>query len=368
MNIALLSPSNNAYSETFVQNHKKHFEGNVFFYYGGSVPTYLENEGKLKHSKTDEFIFFLRRLIGRDISYNILDSKTLIRSLKQNNIDIVYAEFGTTGAEVIGICKEANVPLIVNFHGADSSIKSILSTYEDKYLELFQFAKVIIAVSRDMRCRLIKLGCPEDKVIYVANAADEAFFNIEPQYTEDSFISIGRFVDKKAPYYNIIAFGKVVEKHPHAKLYMIGDGPLFEVCKNLINKLNLDNNVFLLGVKKQAEIINYYLRVKGFIQHSITSISGDVEGMPIAVLEASAAGLPVISTRHEGISDVIIDKETGFLVDEHDTDKMAEHMIRILEEKDLAKRLGSKGKENIKNNFSFKKHIESINSIIRGCL
>lgn len=364
MNIALLSPSENSYSETFIQNHKNNFIGNVFYYYKGIVPTHLEGKGKLKHSIIDEFIFFLRKLRGRDISYELLNTKTLIRSLKENKIDLVYAEFGITGAEAIGICKEAKIPLIVNFHGADSSVKSILKDYTYKYQELFQFAKKIIAVSEDMRNRLIEMGCPEEKVIYIANAASSTFLEVKPQYSEEAFLCIGRFVDKKAPYYNILSFQKVIKQFPDAKLYMIGDGPLFETCRNLVNKLGLENNVILLGIQPQNVILEFCSRVKGYVQHSITSTNGDVEGMPIAVLEASAAGLPVISTKHAGIPDVIIHEKTGFIVKEHDVDGIADYMIRILEEENLAQEMGSLGKENIKNNFSFDKHINAINDII----
>lgn len=365
MNIALFSPSQNAYSETFIQNHKNGFEGDVFFYYGGFVPTNLEGVGKLKHSRIDEAIFFVRRLIGKEINYDLLDSKTLIRSLKKNKIDVIYAEYGTTGAEVIGICKEANVPLIVNFHGADSSVKSILSDYKYKYSELFDFAKAIIVVSVDMKNRLMGIGCPENKITYIANAPSNHFFEIQPTYQEDSFVTIGRFVDKKAPYYTILAFKKVLEQFPIAKLYMIGQGPLFEVCHNIIAQDKLKDSIIMKGVQSHSDIAELYTRVKGFVQHSITSLSGDVEGMPVAVLEASAAALPVISTRHAGIPDVIIENETGFLVDEHDVESMAAYMIKILEEEGLAQKMGKAGRKNIKENFNLDMHITAINGVIR---
>lgn len=368
INIALFSPNVEAYSETFIRNHKHFLSGNVFFYYGGVVPTVLEGKGRLQHSLKDDCVFFIRKLLGREIYYQALESNALVTSLKQNEIDVVYAEYGTTGAEVIGICKEAGVPLIVNFHGYDASIKKILEVYRYKYQELFQFAKAIIVVSKEMKQNLIDLGCSEQKIKYIVNAPADEFYDLQPSYSDLSFISVGRFVDKKAPYYNILAFQQVVEKYPEAKLYMIGDGPLLEVCQNLISYLKLENNIILLGVLDQSEIQRYYTQARGFVQHSITSLSGDSEGMPVAVLEASASGLPVISTIHAGIPDVIIDGETGFLVKEHDVNKMASCMIRLIEDEGLAKLMGAAGRKNIKTNFNFSMHIGAINEVVYNVL
>ena len=91
-----------------------------------------------------------------------------------------------------------------------------------------------------------------------------------------------------------------------------------------------------------------------------------MEGTPVGILEASAAGIPVIATRHAGIPDVIIDRETGFLVNEHDVDEMAKQLITLIENQDLAKKMGAKGKENIKNNFSMKMHLEVIISTLES--
>lgn len=81
-------------------------------------------------------------------------------------------------------------------------------------------------------------------------------------------------------------------------------------------------------------------------------------------MEASAAGLPVIATYHAGIPDVIIDGETGLLVAEHDVEAMVEKMLLVLGNKELAKQLGEKGKERIKNNFTMERHLRVIDELI----
>jgi len=91
-----------------------------------------------------------------------------------------------------------------------------------------------------------------------------------------------------------------------------------------------------------------------------------MEGTPLAVLEASAAGLPVISTYHAGISDVVKHEETGLLCDEGDVDTMAENMIKILKNKELAKEMGAKAKDRIEKYFAMDIHINNLYNILES--
>jgi len=101
-----------------------------------------------------------------------------------------------------------------------------------------------------------------------------------------------------------------------------------------------------------------------FVQHSKTATSGDSEGTPVAILEASAAGLPIVSTIHAGIPDVVINDKTGFLVQENDIDQMAEKILYLLRNKEIAIKFGKKGKDFVFNNFSLDKHIETLTKSI----
>jgi glycosyltransferase involved in cell wall biosynthesis len=211
---------------------------------------------------------------------------------------------------------------------------------------------------------VIEMGCPENKVVLNTYGPQPDFGKIKPEFTKKQFIGIGRFTDKKAPYYTILAFKKVVEHYPDVKLLLAGDGVLLNTCKNLINYLGLEENIRFLGIITQEEYQDILKESLAFVQHSITADNGDMEGTPLAVLEASAAGLPVISTRHAGIPDVIKHKETGLLCDEHDVDAMAEHMMSMLKHHSLAKSLGSSGKNYILKNYSLERHITKLNEIL----
>src|SRR6185503_1943415 len=96
------------------------------------------------------------------------------------------------------------------------------------------YAYAVIAVSEKMKEDLTILGCNPKKIGMAPYGPATSFFNLEPDYKIPQFITVGRFVDKKAPYLTIIAFSKVVQNYPNAKLIMVGDGPLLNTCVNLV--------------------------------------------------------------------------------------------------------------------------------------
>jgi colanic acid/amylovoran biosynthesis glycosyltransferase len=360
MNIAILSPSRNAYSETFIQAHKKHLKGKVSFYYSGILPTKLEG-GNLIYSRSSRIIDFIKGYFNlNDFS---LSENILIKSFRKNNIDVVLAEYGVTAQKILKICKQLNLPYIVHFHGYDASISEILKN-NNNYKDVFETASYVVVVSKKMYRDLLNLGCPEQKLVYNVYGPKEEFFKVEPTYSKQQFISIGRFVDKKAPYYLILSFLRVIEKFPNAKMIMAGNGHLLNTCKNLVKFHRLENNIKFLGVISPEEYMEYLVESLAFIQHSVTAENGDTEGTPVALMEASAAGLPVISTYHAGIPDVIKNGESGLLVEEHDVEGMAENMIKFLENREIAKVMGAKGKKNIKENFNLDRHIKLLDDLI----
>jgi len=93
---------------------------------------------------------------------------------------------------------------------------------------------------------------------------------------------------------------------------------------------------------------------------------GDSEGTPVAVLEAGASALPVVSTRHANIPDVIVEGETGFLVDERDVRGMAAQMIKLAEQPELAAELGSANRQRIEQHFDMQNSLSRLPSILQG--
>ena len=288
------------------------------------------------------------------------------QSLKAHHIDVVLAEYGTTSAEITDACKYAKIPLIAHFHGRDSSDYNVLKSYREKYQRMFDYAFSVIAVSHEMEKRLMALGCPKDKLVYVPCVPEDSFFKEEALLTKPQFVFVGRFTEKKAPYAVLLAFKRVVDEYANAKLLMIGDGDLFNSTKNMAKILELSNNVEFLGTQSPDRIIETMKESLAYVQHSIITDEGDMEGTPVAVMEASAMGLPVISTFHAGIPDVVVDGETGLLCKELDVDKMASDMLRLLKDKDFAVKLGRNGKQRMKKYFTKKWQMDILTNVVKA--
>ncbi len=363
MILGILSPNENAYSETFIQAHKS-LPFKIFFYCNGRVPVQLA--GTVGLVRLSHKIYFkLKSLINKKLTASEQILKYLLRKKK---VECVLAEYGVTAAASLRVIQSLNLPLIVHFHGFDASDRNFLLKYKEKYIEVFQYAGAVVSVSRKMTEDLIALGCHPDKIVLNTYGPNPDFFNIRPNFNSKNFIAIGRFVDKKAPHLTIKAFSALAKRCPDAHLFMAGEGNLLKYCQDLVKDLGIGQQVSFLGILPKSQIVRFFSNSLAFVQHSVTAKNGDSEGTPVAILEASAAGLPVIATRHAGISDVIEDGITGFLVEEFDTAGMANYMIELCENPEKAKVMGARGKEFIRSNFTLEKHLSRLTEIINKAM
>jgi len=364
MIIAIFSPSQNPYSETFIQAHKSYIKTEKTYYiYGNSLENMIvEDEGLLINSKQRLFYKAVSKLLKREKKKYFI--KTAANKLKSLKVDVALVEYGNHAVKLIEVFKKADIPFVVHFHGYDISVDRTIRQ-NNNYKSLFAAATFVIGVSKLMCKKLQDLGCVKKKIIYTTCAANPSFENIQPDFETKQALAIGRFVDKKAPYYTILAFKQVIEIFPKARLLMVGDGVLFNTCQNLIKYYNLSDNIQLVGPKTPDDIRLLMQESYCFLQHSVTAEDGNQEGTPVAVMEAALAGLPVISTKHAGIPDVIEHEKTGLLSDEHDVNDMAQNIIRIFRNKDLAFKLAQNAKNIHTEKYTLKNHILTIEETLK---
>ena len=144
-----------------------------------------------------------------------------------------------------------------------------------------------------------------------------------------------------------------------------GGGELFEACVILARALGLEDRIEFKGVLSHEEVAMEMRRARVFIQHSvITPENGDMEGKPVAVMEAMASGLPVVATCHSGIRELIEHNVTGLLVSEYDVEATAAAMIRLAQNDDLARSLGKNASAMIHQHSLISRHVEIMDEII----
>lgn len=291
----------------------------------------------------------------------------LARHLRSVRADAVLAEYGTTGAYLVEGCKKARVPLFVHFHGYDASIRTVLDSNHAAYRKMFDYASGIVAVSEAMKNRLLSLGAPAERLHLNAYGVDpDRFSGGSPETKGPVFFGVGRFVEKKAPYLTVLAFSKVVQAVPDARLIMVGDGPLLGPCKRLATALGVGATIEFLGVQGPIRVSELMRNARVFVQHSLEADNGDCEGTPVAVIEAQMTGLPVISTRHAGIPDVVVDGETGFIVDEGDADGMSARMLQLARDPELAGRMGHAARKHAEAHYTLDRHLNQLAEMIES--
>jgi colanic acid/amylovoran biosynthesis glycosyltransferase len=232
--------------------------------------------------------------------------------LKDGCYDIVHTHFATKsiiGAQLkeIGIMKGK---LVSTFYGYDIT-GFIEKNGKEVYVLLFREADLIIVIVEKWKKKLIDLGCTPEKIItHRIGVAPEKFRNIGKQNDSSiRILSIGRFVEKKGFGEGIRAFAKVNRKNQNIVYEIIGEGPLKNKLKKLTKELGVEEKIHFLGPRNQNEVIEIIKKTDIFLAPSITARNGDQEGTPVVLMEAMAGGLPVVSTYHGGIPELVKDWE-----------------------------------------------------------
>ncbi|RED99549.1 glycosyltransferase family 4 protein [Marinoscillum furvescens] len=338
--IALVLPNNIAYSGTFLESHINHLA--TISTFSSEYPLYGVSNPLKK-------------------GYRYFKEKLMLYKLRRNRIDILLAEFGTIGAEILPFAKKYGIPLAVEFRGFDLSIDRYVSLYLKRYIELSKYAKLIVVKSNSMLAKLEKIGCHLDNVVIIPSGYDVNIFNDNVfSVKSNAVLFVGRFVEKKGPTLVIRAFNESLKNSSNIKLLMVGDGVMLQECKELVFNLGIESCVNFYGVATPTEVRALMQESFCLINHSVTASNGDQEGLPNVILEAMGSGLPVIATRHGGNSDIIVHGENGFLVDEHDTQKAGRYLNNLFENKTKARLMGKNGYKLVKDKYTKYSCIDSL--------
>lgn len=182
-----------------------------------------------------------------------------------------------------------------------------------------------------------------------------------PEHDPDelSFVNVGRYAPQKCQRVLIDAMSTVTEALPHAHLYLVGgSGPLEGALRDRVDELGLSDSVTITGFVPEIE--PYYALADVFVSSSVS------EGLPMTILEAMSSELPVVGTDIPGVSEVIADKESGYLVPPEDPDASAEAMISMADPT-TRRRFGRRGYERAKERFDIQQTVDSYHDLYAEC-
>jgi colanic acid/amylovoran biosynthesis glycosyltransferase len=274
--------------------------------------------------------------------------------------DIVHCHFGPNG--ILGVLmKEIGAvegKVVTTFRGYDLS--SYLQDKGDNvYDYLFERGDLFLSVSNRFKDKLVELGCDERKIAVHRSGVNTHKLNFPVRKLKNDgqvqLLTVARLVEKKGVQYGIQAIAKVLERFPNIMYKIAGDGPRKSSLVRMIKELDIDDKVKLLGWKQHGEIVALMREADILLAPSVTSKGGDQEGIPGVLMEALASRLPVISTQHSGIPELVQDGKSGFLVPERDVDALAEKLVYLIRHPEIWPEMGQAGRAYVEEHHDINK-------------
>jgi glycosyltransferase involved in cell wall biosynthesis len=204
-----------------------------------------------------------------------------------------------------------------------------------------------------------------DRVHRIYNGLDVAEFGRSDfSSTPPLIIAVGRLIPKKGFGDLIRTCALLLERGKSFRCEIIGEGPLENQLRGQIDELCLQDNVELPGAKPQAQLRRRLAAANVFVLPSVIDPDGGMDNLPTVIMEAMATGLPVVSTNIGGIPEMIIENETGFLVQPGDAAAMADAIETVINDCSSAARLGHAGYERARALFSIEKNVRELCALL----
>jgi colanic acid/amylovoran biosynthesis glycosyltransferase len=275
---------------------------------------------------------------------------------RAGNYDVIHAHYGPVANNLRFARDVWRAPLVVTFHGYDYCTiprKEGRNVYD----QMFQNVDLVTIHSAYGRERLIDLGCPAEKLCRLHVGVDPVEFPSKARYLapdEDvRILTVARLVPIKGIAYAIEAIAELHARAIAVHYDIIGDGPERLNLERQIQQLGLAQVVTLHGSQNAQAIREMLSQAHVFLLPSIRN-DGDEEGTPVSLMEAQAAGLPVVASSTGGIPEVVRDGISGLLFPERNAAAMVEKLIWLIEHADTWAKMGALGREHVEKNFNLK--------------
>ena len=364
--LAICAPNLGAMSETFIRRHmqdllpdrtvivansnKKPYCGN----WTVDAPSLVINQLEVGGLKLGLENYLARKFSKRSNKESI--NLAIQKFLDDHQVQVILGEYLNYAFSYFKLSQQLDIPYFAHAHGADVSICLRKKKWRKKYQE-YQQAAGIITMNQISRKRLIDLGIHESKIHVIPYGVDTPNEPLKRKENEViRCLAVGRMVGKKAPILLLESFRQATKEYPNLHLDYVGAGDLLPAVQQFIDAFELKDKVILHGQQPNEFVLQLMKKADIFLQHSIVDPdSGDEEGLPVAILEAMGYCLPVVSTRHAGIPESVLEEETGLLTDEGNVKEMAQHIVALGQDFDLRQQMGLAGWQRVKEFFSWEK-------------
>lgn len=260
---------------------------------------------------------------------------------------LIHCHFAKPTALMAALLPYIGEPRLVStLHGYDVFQTDQTGWYTDDFINR---CDRFLSHSKNLDEVLTERGVSSEKIVRHRYGIDVDEFTPTPEPPDHDnihLLSVARFVEKKGLRYALESLDHLPDEIKGKLTFKIaGDGPRRSLLEDVIEDHDLESIVELLGFKDRSEIKALFRWADVFVLPSVVAENGDREGTPVSLLEAQASGLPVVSTYHSGIPEIVQDGETGLLVAERDPQALADALEELINQPDLRERMGESGRQ-----------------------
>jgi colanic acid/amylovoran biosynthesis glycosyltransferase len=288
-------------------------------------------------------------------------------SRREGNV-LFHAHTGWEGARTVHLRRALGIPHITSFYGRDASVLPRKAYWRALYKKLFREGDLFLAEGAHMRDVLVRIGCPREKIRVVHLGVDLSripFAMREPGRDGEVVGLIAASLrEKKGIPYALEAVARVAPRWPALRIRVVGDGPMRRKIEERIKRPDLTGKVELLGYRDFDFYVKELGRAHFLLSPSVTARDGDCEGgAPVCLIDAQAAGLPILATTHCDIPEVTVPNGSALLAAERDVEELAENLDVLLEKPDRWAEMGRVGRAHVESEFDIRKQTDRIAEI-----
>lgn len=373
-NIAVFSIELFTKTAKFIKRDAEGIEGEVhFFAHKRNIPNEdfenieINSPGFSLIEKTRSF---LSRRFNQKYYFSSQRMKNFyLKEFKEKKIDVVIAHFGPSGIDIMDICEELNLPLVVIFHGYDISKLLSQKNYILGLKSLSKYPRLKVRAVANLYHPILSEYFKKEIIDIIPNGVEVNPVNRKLKFDEKVIITQAcNLVEKKGVEYSIKSLLLFLERRPdkleNVEFLICGDGPLKQQLKKIIpNKYT--TIIKFLGHLSGNEFQSIKNRTDIFIHPSITDSRGETETIPTAILEFMSEKKIVLSTIHGGIPQAIIHGFNGLLHEEKDILSLSISIEKVLDNIMEYQELAENARKSIIENFEFNKQYQQFNKLIK---
>ena len=344
---------------SYLKGHDELLARTHYLYEGGAAATVKRSMAALAGNQKLRFREAFRLLradlwsvgfwSGRKLAYQFLVAAQLADVLIKRGCQHLHIHFAHVPTQIgMYAAAMAGIPFTVMAHANDIFERAFLLPTKA------QRAKKFLTISDFNRAYLERCGVPADKLavvrcgVQVPDVERPQTVSAKPRFRIGS---LGRLVEKKGFDVLIEAVGVLKQRGHELELLIAGDGPLRNELTALVEQRELSQSVTFVGPLSHSLVPAWMATLDAFALACKPDANGDMDGIPVVLMEAMAQGLPVVSSRLSGIPELVMDQRSGLLAEPGDAQGMATQIERLMASPEYARTLAREGQAHVRNEF-----------------